>query len=283
MLKVISLNTQAGQLWENGLKQFYEENAKDTDVFLLQEVHRSYGASTAYMVPTRGYKQTMFVDQFDCLKSLMSDFDGYYLPTVKDALHDWNPIDEPVDYGIAMFVRKSVKVTGVATCFVNKHFGFMGNGLGESAARNAQAVTLIKDRTAYIFSHFHGLWNGMGKTDCRDRQVQTINVNRFLLEVCGQCRNDTKLEPRVVLMGDFNLTSDSKAFQGLVRGLAFGPSGAQDLNKKFGIKDTRTCLYEKPGREADYALVSDNVRILSYEVPSNPIISDHRPLILRCE
>ncbi|QMU59320.1 MAG: hypothetical protein GKR98_14675 [Boseongicola sp.] len=43
---------------------------------------------------------------------------------------------------------------------------------------------------------------------------------------------------------------------------------------------TRTTLYKKPGRFADYMLVNDAVPVNSFEIIRDPEVSDHCPLIL---
>ena len=56
--------------------------------------------------------------------------------------------------------------------------------------------------------------------------------------------------------------------------------GLQDLVTKRGLTDTRTALYKKPQRHANYMFVSDSVQISAFSAPATPVVSDHRPLIL---
>jgi endonuclease/exonuclease/phosphatase (EEP) superfamily protein YafD len=78
----------------------------------------------------------------------------------------------------------------------------------------------------------------------------------------------------LALGGDFNLLPDSATFGRLAR------LGLRDLVTGSGITDTRTVLYTKPQRHANYLLLRDGVRVARFDVPSDPVVSDHRPLIL---
>jgi endonuclease/exonuclease/phosphatase family metal-dependent hydrolase len=57
----------------------------------------------------------------------------------------------------------------------------------------------------------------------------------------------------------------------------FAKWGLRDLG---GQQDTRTTLYPKAIRHANYMLVSASVDVKSFEVPADPVVSDHRPMIL---
>lgn len=78
----------------------------------------------------------------------------------------------------------------------------------------------------------------------------------------------------VILAGDLNLTPDSAFFR------AAHAAGLTDLVTTRGHTDTRTSLYAKQGRMADYLLVSADIRVAGFDVPAQPKISDHRALVL---
>ena len=77
-----------------------------------------------------------------------------------------------------------------------------------------------------------------------------------------------------ILAGDFNLLPDSAAFP------HFRQMGLHDLITHHGIADTRTALYEKSQRFADYMLVSADLLTARFDVPATPVVSDHRALVL---
>lgn len=76
------------------------------------------------------------------------------------------------------------------------------------------------------------------------------------------------------MCGDLNVLPDSRLF-GTLAGL-----GLTDLVTTRGFTDTRTSLYDKPGRYADYLLVNPEAEVIDFDVISDPEISDHRPLSL---
>jgi endonuclease/exonuclease/phosphatase family metal-dependent hydrolase len=113
--------------------------------------------------------------------------------------------------------------------------------------------------------NFHGLWKkGFGKGDCPDRLRQSEKIKAVIEE---------HAEP-VILMGDFNLHPETESLSLLKKNL-------RDLIIEFQIPGTRSQLYPKPERFADYALISPEYQIESFEVPQNFDGSDHLPLILR--
>lgn len=74
-----------------------------------------------------------------------------------------------------------------------------------------------------------------------------------------------------MVCGDLNVQPDSETFTVL------GAIGLVDL---VGTTDTRTSRYPKPGRHANYLLVSDPDAVKRFEVLTEPEVSDHRPLVL---
>ncbi len=53
----------------------------------------------------------------------------------------------------------------------------------------------------------------------------------------------------------------------------------RNLVKEFGVKSTRSKLYTKPVKFADYILVSNDVKVNKFDV-INMEVSDHLPLFL---
>ncbi len=74
-----------------------------------------------------------------------------------------------------------------------------------------------------------------------------------------------------VLCGDLNLLPTSDTFRVLAE------IGLVDL---VGEAPTRTSLYPKPVRSANYVLVSNVEDVQHFEAPATPEVSDHRPLVL---
>jgi endonuclease/exonuclease/phosphatase family metal-dependent hydrolase len=55
--------------------------------------------------------------------------------------------------------------------------------------------------------------------------------------------------------------------------------GCIDLIKKYGITSTRTSLYLKPIKFADYVFVSKGIDVIDFKVLPDEV-SDHAPLLL---
>ncbi|MBT8412418.1 MAG: endonuclease/exonuclease/phosphatase family protein, partial [Octadecabacter sp.] len=103
-----------------------------------------------------------------------------------------------------------------------------------------------------------------GKHDTPARRVQAQAACVLLSQI-------TQPTEDVVLAGDFNVLPDSETLQIL------SDWGLRDL---VGDRDTRTTLYPKPVRHANYMLVSASVQVAAFDAPASPVVSDHRPLVL---
>jgi endonuclease/exonuclease/phosphatase family metal-dependent hydrolase len=66
----------------------------------------------------------------------------------------------------------------------------------------------------------------------------------------------------LVLGGDFNLLPDSATFEARL-------AGVRDLVTGSGIEDTRTTLYTKPQRHANYLLVRETVGFRPFPSPQS--------------
>jgi endonuclease/exonuclease/phosphatase family metal-dependent hydrolase len=92
--------------------------------------------------------------------------------------------------------------------------------------------------------------------------VQTKNIKAFLDSCSGE----------KILCGDFNLKPSTKS-------LAILEKGMRNLIKDYRIDSTRTLIYDKPERFADYVLVSPGIKVKSFDVLDDTV-SDHSPLVL---
>lgn len=75
-----------------------------------------------------------------------------------------------------------------------------------------------------------------------------------------------------IVVGDFNLDPDTKSLGILERNL-------RNLIKEYDVPTTRSTLYTRKSKFADYVLVSPGVKIIDFHV-SNVAVSDHLPMIL---
>lgn len=172
------------------------------------------------------------------------------------------------EWGLATFVRQDLPIIGQAQDLV--HGDFTGDGYGEHPrARTAHAVRVYHYDGSFpvTVAHMHGLRDLAGKADTPARDAQARALIRIV-------RSLAREGERLVVCGDFNVLPSSSTFE-LLRAL-----GLIELVTAHGYADTRTSLYKKPGRYADYMLVSSEVDIRAFSVVPEPEVSDHRALLL---
>jgi endonuclease/exonuclease/phosphatase family metal-dependent hydrolase len=130
-------------------------------------------------------------------------------------------------------------------------------------ARNLQFATVDGPAGPLSVVNFHGLWNGLGKGDSDERIAQSRRIIDFLRG---------RREP-LVLCGDFNLLPETESLRMLES------AGLRNLVAEFGVRSTRTSLYRRPERFADYVFVSDGIDVGDFRVLPDEV-SDHAPLLL---
>jgi endonuclease/exonuclease/phosphatase family metal-dependent hydrolase len=101
-----------------------------------------------------------------------------------------------------------------------------------------------------------------GKTDSLERIARSQKIREFM---------DTVRAPKI-LCGDFNLRPDTES----VKILEMGMSNLIQMNN---IVSTRTPLYEKDEKFANYIFTSPEITVVSFKV-LNDEVSDHSPLLL---
>lgn len=265
-MKILSLNCWGGML-HAPLVAFLP--AVDADIYFLQEVPRAPEPQPEWLVYREGDKT---LDQrselYREIAALLPGHDGRFFPAASGPLDDGARVHRS-EFGLATYVRAGYSVIGEAAAFV--HGAFSPDGWGEHPrARNAHCVRLHDHAAgrAITLAQVHGLRDPDGKGDTPAREAQA----RRLIDLVEQVRDPG--DPLVVC-GDFNLLPESSTFA-MLRD-AFG---LIDLVTSRGFTDTRTSHYAKPGRYADYMLVTPDVPVAAFDVVATPEVSDHRPLLL---
>lgn len=230
---------------KEGLEAFVQKYA-DTDVFCFQEVyHEAEGKDTIWLDNTN-FNLLAF------LRERMPGYQSFYHPHLRDY------------WGLAMFIKKGIEVVDSGEVYVHKHKDWNYDlEVQGYTAKNLQYVTIRTTEGTYTVINFHGLWNGQGKLDSEERVRQSENIIAFL----------KTLEHPYILCGDFNLNPETVSLT-MLEG-----AGMRNLVKEYGITSTRTPLYQKEGRYADYILVSGEVETLDFSVLPE-VVSDHSPLYL---
>ena len=253
-MNIITLNTWGGRAGKEGLLAFFEKYRDEADVFCLQEMW-----SAPYLMfegRTGGGKsvtdENIMVYGLQEITALLPEFDRYFVPYLLD------------DYGVALFVRKSIIVVEDGEEWVHFHKGYVpSEGEIGNHARALQYVTLKLDERDITILNLHGLWNGKGKGDDDDRLRQSEKITAFI----------KSLGHPVVLCGDLNLLPDTESIKMLE------DAGLRNLIKEYGITSTRTSHYAKPEKYADYVFVSDSIEVKDFRVLPEEV-SDHAALLV---
>ena len=264
-MRIVSLNAWAGRL--HGPVMDYLA-AVDADVLCLQEVCRTPDARTGWLTYREpGLDLPQRANFFDEVAAILPGHDGVFCPTASGPLYDGDAV-LPSQFGLASFVRKSIPVIAQAVDFVHGHYTADGWG-AHPRARNAHCLRVVDPATGnpVTIAQMHGLREVSGKADTPARHAQADALVALIQRVWSGS------EPLIVC-GDFNVLPDSVTFDALAR------LGLRDLVTANGFSDTRTSHYAKPGRFADYMLVTADVAVKAFDVVAQPEVSDHRPLLL---
>ncbi len=251
-MKIISLNTWGGRAGRGKLLDFFKRNA-NADIFCLQEIWSApyRHLEGAFMGGLRTSNNDVMTEGMQEISATLSAHTSYFRPHYLE------------NYGLQMLVKKDCSVVEEGELFVHKHKGYLPEGDVGNHARNIQFVTINTSRGLVTVINFHGLWNGKGKGDCEDRLEQSDRIIDFL----------KTLDHRFVLCGDFNLLPDTESLK------KFERFGLRNLIAEYGITSTRTSLYTKPGKFADYTFVSKEVEVKEFKTLPDEV-SDHLSLYL---
>ncbi|WP_373352759.1 endonuclease/exonuclease/phosphatase family protein [Pseudoroseicyclus sp. CXY001] len=265
-MRIVSLNAWGGQCWE-ALADWLPAAAPD--VLLLQEVTRAPVPSPDWLTYRDPYRQLdQRADLFGDICRLLPRHQPAFAAAARGTLQDAAGTEIPSEHGLGTWIAPHLAVTASLSRFV--HGAFRADGWGEEPVpRTAQGFRLADPATgrALAVAHMHGLRDPSGKGDTSARRAQAEALLALVRDVAAPG------DPLVVA-GDFNLLPGAETFAILAR------AGLKDLVTSRGHKDTRTALYPKPGRFADYCLVTPDIPVAAFTVPAEPVVSDHRPLIL---
>jgi endonuclease/exonuclease/phosphatase (EEP) superfamily protein YafD len=256
-MKIICLNIWGGRAGREKVLEFFATH-KDIDVFCLQEVWSApYPELEGVSVANRITKHELVMSEaLHDISNVLVDHTPYFRPHYGD------------NYGLVMFVKNTLELIEEGEVFVYKEKGYVFEGDPGNHACNLQYVKIQTEGKQYTVLNFHGLWNGQGKGDSPDRIVQSEKIISFL-EV-----TDPK---HFVLCGDFNLSPDTESIKMIADGL-----GAHDLIAEHGVTSTRTSLYTKEPKFADYVFTGSDIIVKDFKVLPDEV-SDHAPLYVEVE
>lgn len=255
LMKIICWNIWAGRKFDE-LMTYLKEASVDTDVFCFQEVLSTTSKET---MVDEFYRANIYQE----LVALLLDYNVYFAP-----IQEWCAFHGRVDFDLtwaqAMFVKKGISVSDEWSTFIFKHYNARQED-NITMPRVLQYISVDIDGQPTLLAHFHWLWTWGGKWDTESRLEQSRIINDFL----------AKRSERIVLMWDFNLLPDTKSF-------ALLKEGRRDLIEEFSIETTRSKLYGKPLKLADYVLLDHNIDVKTFSVPYLEA-SDHLPLVFEIE
>lgn len=253
-MQLITLNIWAGSQHEE-LVDFFRKTASETDVYCLQEV---------FDTPTELTRIGMVqANIFKIIQDILGDqFVGHFAPTQSKYVMMEGPTEHDLSYGLATFTRKNIEILEQGDIFVyRERDGYLHPDRG-TLPRNLQYTVIPWQDSQLTIANFHGLWYHSSKDDNQFRLDQSRKVKAFL-----DARQGAK-----ILCGDFNLLPETES-------LSFLEEGMKNLIKEYGVTSTRSSLYTKTHRYADYILVSPEINVQHFEVLPDEV-SDHLPLKL---
>jgi endonuclease/exonuclease/phosphatase family metal-dependent hydrolase len=265
-VRLVWLNAWGGAVWP-ALGDWIEALAPD--VLFLQEVIRAPVPSPEWLIYEDAHRRLdQRGDLFADVSARLPQHQAFFAPAARGPLTDEQGRRYTSEHGLGVWVARGLAVSDYATRFVTGRFRPDGWG-PEPVSRTMQMMRLQGEGlgAGLVAAQLHGLRDpgGKGDTPARERQAHAI---------AGALSDFADPGEPLVLGGDFNLLPQSATFERL------GSLGLSDLVTVSGIEDTRTTLYTKPQRHANYLLVRKTVRVSAFAVPDAPVVSDHRPLIL---
>ncbi|MEM9562438.1 MAG: endonuclease/exonuclease/phosphatase family protein [Actinomycetota bacterium] len=268
-MRIVSVNAWCGVL-HDALAEWLPECG--ADVLCLQEVTRTPGLGGWVDFRDDERQLATRANLFDDVRALLPNHQGFFVTCDSGPIGVGDRLLRQ-DFGLAVFVDQRFPVLGQLSRFVYRSYVDHGEAWALAGRpRQAQGIRIVDNgaagstaaRRTVAVAHLHGLRDPEGKHDTPDRLDQAEALASFVDEL-------VKPGDLAVVCGDFNVLPDSVTFD------ALGRLGLTDL---VGTADTRTARYTKPIRHANYLLVSDPSTVVHFEAPSEPEVSDHRPLIL---
>lgn len=252
-LKLLCLNAWGGMIGAESLEAFFEKY-KDVDIFCLQEI---FSAPEGFVIPKNAAGkniETSLPDLLDRIQAALTDHENIF---TLNCFHS---------FGIAMFYKKSLLMQERKEVCIYREPGYVSSEDIADHCRNMQFVKLQTPIGEIAVCNLHGAWQVNGKTDSPER----IEQSRRIIEATKDTRVPT------ILCGDFNLVPDTTSIAMLE------DAGWENLVKQCGVTSTRTHLYDKPTKFADYVFVKNGIRVKRFEVLPD-VVSDHVPFLLEFE
>jgi len=221
------------------LSEFLKKYSKEIDIFCLSEVFHNG------KLP-EGYHSEENMEIFSDLKKWLPNFNAYLAPL------------DSTEESLAIFTKKDIVIDNIDYFFALKQ----PNGNARKLGIPLQYMEFKSNGKQYTICNFHGWWVSNSKSDTPERLEQSKKVKEFLDNING---------PKIIC-GDFNLAPETESIRIIDRGM-------RNLIKENKITSTRSHLYTKEVKFADYMIVSSEIEVKKFEVLQD-VVSDHLPLYL---
>lgn len=246
-MKILSLNVWGCRV--PAVFEFIKGQSSSVDVFCFQEVLKGGTGVT---------DKGEIKDSFERINEILIDYDGYFLEYGDGGYFSQKVSLLDFQYGLACFVRKEIKHENLGGVRLYDFERKWGDHDGDLAAGLLQSVKINN----YTLFNIHGLWQeGSEKKDTDARFEQLKIINNFIEKydnkiICG----DLNVRPETVFLKSFK-------------------ENHQDLMHNFNIETTRSSLYKKDLKHADYIFTDKSV--LVHDCYTEDVeVSDHLPVIV---
>ncbi len=278
-LTVVHFNTWGGCLAQKQRPDYYDyirTQADTADVLHLSEVHSCTDpAMPEFITPEDAGHRVggLHVRQLQTLKKVLGTTHDVHFEPQMNGLHDLDMSHPTVQYGNVTCVKKGLP-QNIQSGMIYREFNDTNTQSegGLPAGKSAQSVIIRKNGAWYQSVSTHGHWDYRSKIDTPERWVQFSNMMSFAHAHKMSKGFVVPEDVKLIVGGDFNLTSRCKVLEGIRKSMQFGEDGGIILNHKYHevLKSlsTRTKWYprDKSYREANFVIVGQNVHELDFEI-----------------
>ncbi len=287
--KIVSLNTWAGS-GGNAIYADIIRLAETADVLCLQEVHKAPAHYPRTVMPSSPgrRKEPIHTQLGNRIESMLTErFVAHYAPQLSGCYHDIERAPEAfaeLQYGNLVLVRREFQHTHTSTFINGEHGQLFDKDTLTPAAKTAQCIEITDAKGTIRIVSGHGAWFASDKGDQPWRFAQAEKMLRLAspnYDTLDALAAHEHYVPRVVLLGDLNVLSQTKVIREIKRSKVFSRVGADYLNQRCGVWETRTELYAGLLREADHAFASPCLK--AHLSADYTVASDHAALIVTIE
>jgi endonuclease/exonuclease/phosphatase family metal-dependent hydrolase len=247
-MKLITLNAWGGRVWP-GLKNFIESRKNEIDIFCFQEIYKQNQNSQAFVqVSGREVKH----DLFEQIRNSLENHNYEFCDVLEER------------YGIATYINKKIEVLEKGDILIAKGNWEESNDVeNRDHDRKLQWFDLLVKGSRLRIMNTHFTHRPEGKSDSEKR----LNQSKIVVDLIES------FDGPQIIVGDFNLLPNTQSMQMLE------DIGLKNLIKEYNIISTRTELYKKTLKFADYIFCSPEIIVRDFKVLAD-VVSDHNPLYL---